>query len=94
MIKAIWNDALLAESDDTTLVEGNRYFPPESVNHQYLVESEKRSTCPWKGEAYYYHVVVGEQKNEDAAWHYPQPKEKALHLKNYVAFWKGVQVED
>lgn len=94
MTKAIWNGALLAESDDTVLVEGNSYFPPESVNYQYLIKSEKRSICPWKGEAHYYHVVVSEQKNEDAAWYYPQPKEKALHLTNYVAFWKGVQVED
>lgn len=93
MTKATWNGALIADSADTILIEGNRYFPPESVQHRYLVESDKRSSCPWKGEAYYYHLVVDGEKNEDAAWYYPQPREKALHLKNYVAFWKGVQID-
>jgi uncharacterized protein (DUF427 family) len=91
-MKAIWKDVVLAESDDTIVIEGNHYFPPDSVNKEYLKESNTHTTCPWKGEASYYNVVVNEAVNKDAAWYYPEPKEAAKQIKDYVAFWKGVEV--
>jgi uncharacterized protein (DUF427 family) len=94
MAKALWNNKVLAESSKTAEVEGNQYFPPEDVNKDYLEESDHRSTCPWKGEAHYFHVVVDGEKNENAAWSYPQPKEKAVHITGHFAFWKGVTVEE
>ena len=90
MPKATWNGAVLAESIETIEIEGNQYFPPESVNRQYLEDSTMHSTCPWKGEASYYHVVVSNEKNPDAAWYYPNPKDAAAQIKNHVAFWKGI----
>ena len=91
-MKAIWNDVTLAESDDTIVVENNHYFPPDSVKREYLKESDTHTTCPWKGEASYYTVVVNDEVNKDAAWYYPEPKEAAQQIKDYVAFWKGVEV--
>lgn len=91
-MKAIWEGALLAESDRTVVVEGNHYFPPDSINREYLQPSEKHTTCPWKGTASYYHVHVGEKQNDDAAWYYPEPKTAAKSIKDHVAFWRGVQV--
>jgi uncharacterized protein (DUF427 family) len=91
-MKAIWNDVTLAESDDTVVVENNHYFPPDSVKREYLKESDTHTTCPWKGEASYYTVVVNDEVNKDAAWYYPEPKEAAKQIKDYVAFWKGVEV--
>ena len=91
-MKAIWKDAVLAESDDTVVVEGNHYFPADSINRAYFQPSDTHTTCPWKGEASYYDVVVDGQVNSDAAWYYPQPKEAAANIKNHVAFWKGVKV--
>ncbi|MFQ5988405.1 MAG: DUF427 domain-containing protein [Candidatus Methylomirabilales bacterium] len=93
MSKAIWNGAVLAESDRCEVVEGNSYFPPESLNRQYFKESDKHTTCSWKGEASYYDIVVEGQINKDAAWYYPSPKEAAQHFKGYTAFWKGVKVD-
>jgi uncharacterized protein (DUF427 family) len=93
MAKAIWKKTVLAESDSVQLVEGNVYFPPDSVKGEYFKESKTQSTCPWKGQAHYYHIDVKGQKNTDAAWYYPEPKEAAHHIKGYVAFWKGVKVE-
>jgi uncharacterized protein (DUF427 family) len=93
MPKAIWNGAVIAESAETVVVEGNHYFPPESVNRDYLQESQTQTTCPWKGEASYYHVMVNGELNADAAWYYPDPKSKASHIKDHVAFWHGVEVE-
>ncbi|MBW8057779.1 MAG: DUF427 domain-containing protein [candidate division NC10 bacterium] len=93
MPKAIWNGAVLAESDQCQVVEGNSYFPPESINRQYVKESTKHTTCPWKGEASYYDIVVEGQVNKEAAWYYPSPKEAAQHITDHVAFWKGVTVE-
>ena len=93
MPKAIWNGAVIAESDETVVVEGNHYFPPESVVRNYLQESQTQTTCPWKGEASYYHVMVNGELNADAAWYYPDPKSKASHIKDHVAFWHGVEVE-
>jgi len=93
MPRAIWNGQVLAESDDTEVVEGNQYFPPDSINQEFFQKSATRSNCPWKGIANYYNIVVDGQKNPDAAWHYPETKAKANNIKGYVAFWKGVKVE-
>jgi len=93
VVKAIWKNKIIAESDKYETVEGNYYFPPESVNREYLKESNTHSTCPWKGLASYYDVVVDGEVNKDAAWYYPEPKTAALKIKNYVAFWKGVEVK-
>ena len=93
-MKALWNNAIIAESDETIKVEGNCYFPPDSVNSQFLHKSETHTTCSWKGEASYYDVVVGDAINRDAAWYYPAPKPEAMNIKNHVAFWHGVQVID
>jgi len=92
-MNAIWNDAVLADSDQTVVVEGNHYFPPDSVNRQYFQESPTHTTCPWKGEASYYNVVVVGNVNKDAAWYYPDPKPAAAEIKDRVAFWRGVRVE-
>ena len=92
MAKATWNEALLAESDKVIVVEGNIYFPPDSVRREYFRESETHTTCPWKGEASYYDIVVKGDVNEDAAWYYPDPKDAAKYIKGYVAFGNGVEV--
>jgi uncharacterized protein (DUF427 family) len=93
MAKATWNGTVLAESDDVQIVEGNVYFPPDSLKEEYLKKSDTHSTCPWKGLANYYHIEVGGETNRDAAWYYPEPKDAAKHIKDHVAFWKGVKVE-
>lgn len=93
MPKAVWNEVILAESDRTEVVEGNHYFPPDSINRKYFQESSTHTTCPWKGTASYYNIVVNGKENEDAAWYYPETKEKANHIQGYVAFWRGVKVE-
>lgn len=93
-MKAVWENTILAESDRTVSIEGNRYFPPDSVKREHLSPSEKHTTCPWKGVASYYHVVVGDRSNPDAAWYYPEPKEAAMSIKDYVAFWRGVKVTE
>jgi len=91
-MKAVWNGVTLAESNGTIVVEGNHYFPPDSVHREYLEDSTTHTTCSWKGEASYYHVVVSGKENADAAWFYPSPKDAAQQIKDYVAFWKGVDV--
>ena len=93
MAKAIWNGVVLAESDKTEMVEGNHYFPPHTINTEYFKESSYQSTCPWKGVASYYTLEVNGEQNENAAWYYPNPKDAASNIKDYVAFWRGVQVE-
>lgn len=93
MPKAIWNGAVLAESDKTIMVEGNHYFPSDSINPHYFHKSEARSVCPWKGTAAYYDLEVAGQVNRGAAWTYPDPKAAANHIKGYVAFWKGVEIQ-
>lgn len=93
MVKATWNGTVIAQSDDTVVVEGNHYFPPDSVNKQYLRESDMHTSCPWKGVANYYDIEVDGQVNKGAAWYYPDAKEKAKHFENYLAFWRGIQVE-
>jgi uncharacterized protein (DUF427 family) len=92
MAKAIWNGAVLAESWATRLVEGNHYFPVDSLNLEYFCDSNDQTTCFWKGVASYYDIVVGEQVNSGAAWYYPSPKPGAAHVKDYVAFWRGVEI--
>ncbi len=92
MVKAIWNGATIAESDDTVVVERNHYFPLESVKPGVLVPSPTTSVCPWKGTAGYYSVRVGDSENRDAAWYYAEPKTAAAEIKGRVAFWKGVEV--
>jgi uncharacterized protein (DUF427 family) len=93
MAKAIWNGVVLAESERTERVEGNHYFPPDSVRREYLHNSATHTTCDWKGVASYYDIVVNGETNHDAAWYYPEPKEAAKNIEGYVAFWRGVQVE-
>ena len=93
MAKAIWEGAVLAESDDGVVVEGNYYFPPEALNKEYFEENSHTSVCPWKGTARYYDVVVDGRRNKDAAWYYPDPKPAAKEIAGRVAFWRGVQVE-
>jgi uncharacterized protein (DUF427 family) len=91
-MKALWHGAVLAASDDTIVVEGNHYFPPSSINMKYFRPSSTHTTCPWKGLASYYNVEVEGEVNPDAAWFYPEPKEAAQNIKNYVAFWKDVEI--
>lgn len=93
MAKAVWNDTVLAESDETILVEGNHYFPPEAINSEFFVKSEAQTVCPWKGVASYYDVVVSGERNRSAAWVYPTPSAAAADIKDHVAFWRGVRVE-
>jgi uncharacterized protein (DUF427 family) len=93
MPKAIWNDEIIAESDDTVVVEGNTYFPRSSVREELLRPSDTHSICPWKGKASYYSIESGGQVNEDAIWYYPEPKPDAKAVRDRVAFWKGVKVE-
>ena len=91
-MRARWKNVVLADSDATVVVEGNHYFPPHSLNPAYLKESDTHTTCPWKGEASYYHIEVDGEMKKDAAWTYPEPKEKAQHIKDYVAFGEGIEV--
>ena len=91
-MKASWENTIIAESKRTVVVEGNHYFPPESIKSEYFQASETHTTCPWKGLASYYDLRVGNNVNKDAAWYYPEPKEAAKSIKGYVAFWRGVQV--
>lgn len=91
-MKAIWNDTVIAESDDTVVVEGNHYFPLSSVNEALLKSSEKTTFCPWKGTANYYTLSIDGAENTDAAWYYAQPKDAAKQIAGRVAFWRGVQV--
>ena len=93
MARATWNGAVIAESDRTVEVEGNQYFPINAVRHELLRDSSTHTTCPWKGVASYYDVVVDGQVNKDAAWYYPTPKDAARQIVEHVAFWHGVRVE-
>ena len=86
-MKAVLDDTVLAESDDTVVVEGNHYFPPESLKEENLEPSDYRSTCPWKGEAHYYDIVTNGDRKEDAAWYYPDPSDKASEIEDHVAFY-------
>ena len=91
-MKAIWNDQVIAESEETIVIENNHYFPKQSVKKEFLKESATHTTCPWKGVASYYSLNVSGQENKDAAWYYPETRPAAKEIENYVAFWKGVKV--
>ena len=92
-MKAIWNNQIIAESEETVVVEGNHYFPPSSINKTYFKETETHTVCPWKGQASYYTLEVDGQENKDAAWYYPKASELAKNIEGYVAFWNGVTVQ-
>jgi uncharacterized protein (DUF427 family) len=93
-MRAIWNDTVIAESDDTVMVEGNHYFPTSSLKRELYTETSTTSVCPWKGIANYFSVTVDGKENKDAAWYYAEPKDAAKEIKDRVAFWKGVRIED
>jgi uncharacterized protein (DUF427 family) len=93
MPKAIWNGTVVAESNHCVVVEGNQYFPPDAIKSEYFQSSEKRTSCPWKGQARYYDLVVDGKTNSNAAWVYPETKDAAKNIEGYYAFWGGVQVE-
>jgi len=92
MTRAIWNDRVIAESDDCIEIENTKYFPADSIKKEFFLPSETKTNCPWKGEASYYTLKVEGLKNIDAAWFYPNPKEKAKQIKDRIAFWKGVEI--
>ena len=91
-MQATWNGAVIAESDDTVVVEGNHYFPESSLKREYTTFSNHRSSCPWKGQAHYHSLMVDGSLNENAVWYYPEPSEAAQQIKGRVAFWKGVKI--
>lgn len=93
MAKAIWNGTVIAESDNCEIVEGNHYFPADTIKSEYFKPSDTHTSCFWKGQASYYTLEVNGEQNKDAAWYYPEPKDKAKNIKGYVAFWRGVKVE-
>jgi uncharacterized protein (DUF427 family) len=93
MAKAIWENTVLAESNQTIEVEGNQYFPPDTIKSEFFTPSHQHTTCPWKGLASYYNIEVNGKRNPNAAWYYPEPKPAAKQIKGYLAFWKGVKVE-
>jgi uncharacterized protein (DUF427 family) len=91
-VKAIWNGKVIAESNETKQLEGNEYFPPEAVKREFLITSSTHTECGWKGTASYYHIDVEGKLNKDAAWYYPETSDAAAFIKNYIAFWKGVEI--
>ena len=93
-MKATWNGETIAESDKTIVIENNHYFPADSLKQEYFKPSNTHTVCPWKGTASYYTLDVSGQQNPDAAWYYPQPSQLAIPIQNYVAFWKGVKIEN
>jgi len=93
-MKAVWNGEVIAESDDTVVVEGNHYFPAAALRKEFFAASSRTSICPWKGEASYYDVEVGGSVNAGAAWYYPEPRPAAAEIQDRVAFWRGVEVTD
>lgn len=93
-MKAFWNDVLIAESNDTIVIENNHYFPPEALHSEYFIKSKTHSHCPWKGDASYYTISVHGETNKDAAWYYPETSHAAKPIEGYVAFWKGVTISE
>ncbi|WP_258100133.1 DUF427 domain-containing protein [Marinoscillum pacificum] len=93
-MKAFWNNQLIAESDDTIVIEGNHYFPPSAIKKEFFSENDTHTVCPWKGTASYYTLQVEGKENKDAAWYYPEAKDLAKNIEGYVAFWKGVEVKE
>ena len=94
MTRALWKDAVIAESNQCITVEGNRYFPPDGVKGEFVRASDTHTVCGWKGTASYYDIVVGEDVNRDAAWYYPETKPEAENIRGYIAFWRGVKIEE
>jgi uncharacterized protein (DUF427 family) len=94
MVKAIWKNKIIAETENYEIVEGNYYFPPDSIKKEFFKKSELHTTCPFKGVASYYNIVVDGDVNKEAAWYYPDPKPEANKIKNYVAFWKGIEIKE
>lgn len=92
-VQAVWNGIVIADSDHTIMVEGNHYFPPQDIRREYFAESQESSHCPWKGDASYYDVIVGGERNAAAGWYYPAPYDEAAPIKDHVAFWRGVEVK-
>ena len=92
MMRAVWNNSVIAESDNCVIVEGNYYFPADSVRREYLQDSNTHTECPWKGTASYYTLAVDGARNPDAAWYYPAPKPAARNIASHVAFWRGVEI--
>jgi len=93
-MKAVWNNTVVAESDETVVIEGNHYFPAASVNKEFLIETDTHTTCPWKGQASYYTVSIHGEENPDSAWYYPNPSDAASEIKDHIAFWKGIEVKE
>ncbi len=93
-MKAIWNNEIIAESTNTVVIENNHYFPVSSIKTQYFSKTDTHTHCPWKGEASYYTIEVNGVQNQDAAWYYPEPKYAAKAIKDHIAFWKGVKIEE
>lgn len=93
-MRAIWKDQIIAESDETIVVEGNHYFPQHSVKKEYFIESDTTTYCPWKGHAHYFTLSIEGEENKDAAWYYPETKDKAKSIEGYIAFWNGVNIEE
>lgn len=93
-VKALWNNQVIAESEDTIVIENNHYFPADAIKAEFFTDSEKKTRCPWKGKASYYSISVDGQENPDSAWYYPNPKNAAKEIKDRVAFWRGVEVTD
>lgn len=93
-MKAIWNGEVIAESNDTIIIEGNHYFPPTSIKEDFFKETATHTTCPWKGVASYYNIEVNGELNKDGAWYYPEVSSLAKGIKGYVAFWNGVEIEE
>ncbi len=93
-MKAIWNNTVIAESNETINIEGNQYFPPDTIKEEFFIKTDTQSRCPWKGTASYYTIEVEREQNKDAAWYYPEASEQAKAIKGYIAFWKGVTVEN
>jgi uncharacterized protein (DUF427 family) len=93
-MKAVWNGKVIAESDQTIIIENNHYFPPDSINDSFFKKTSHQTVCPWKGTASYYSLEVDGRENQNAAWFYPNPKDAAAEIKDHVAFWKGVVVSE
>jgi uncharacterized protein (DUF427 family) len=93
-MKAIWNDTIIAESNDTVVIENNHYFPPSSIHSEFLNKTNTRTRCPWKGDASYYSIEVNGEINKDAAWYYPETSHAAKPIEGYIAFWKGVKISE
>ena len=94
MVRAIWKNKIIAETENYEIVEGNYYFPPDSIKKEFFKKSELHTTCPFKGEASYNDIIVDGDVNKEAAWYYPDPKPEAFKIKNYIAFWKGVEIRE